>query len=542
MLVVVVSTLAIAQNVQIAVVSDNSLYRSSSYSLGQFEQSKVHLSERSVITSISGDVRFGCSGDVALCAVFDDDLSTQVCATPSKPYFDISPTLAENITFSSQTGNPFCNNRRRRKGFLVILPFVQISNLDIRGGQGTIITRPLFSLDSDQPVLLGRAGSLAKASPGESITVKVSDNRAVAWFTQRGLLSPTSTLSTSNLDDEVVACLNTDGNFDSNGPICDYKDARKCTIKASTWLLGDCCGDVPYSGCSFYSDKQAFCGTSSRGIKTWAALERVGSIVDLGQCPGVSVVSNGSLFFTCQPTPEGFDKILQLSGREIIAGHEYLCDGEEIVECGGDAPYSENGAKTGDRRIIEGKVNYCTSQGSWAISLDEFGRDSCERAGLSWTGSRCCGEADDPVKTYEEVNANSAIGACINNRFVASGKSVPGASSAVNYRGVFYKCDVNASTPLLDEAGIIPKLKEPCGLPLKNAVLTGSKRNLVCTVDGRWMLTSSDGEHFSKVIRWSSVGNEKKNGCCPENECWDGVECIKKGEVRVRGGKGFRCA
>ncbi len=58
------------------------------------------------------------------------------------------------------------------------------------------------------------------------------------------------------------------------------------------------------------------------------------------------------------------------------------------------------------------EIYYCASDGDWTKDLDVKDRESCDAAGFTGTGKRCCSEADDveeyyndPLAVVEEINA-----------------------------------------------------------------------------------------------------------------------------------------
>lgn len=472
-----------------------------------------------------------CSGSSSLyvCAYFDDNADDVYCVSfddyADGYHFPHPPISASSVTFFYQGFAQYCSGT-----------ILRIDRLDWTGGPGVVFNKNLYQVDASRAVSLGKVSSFMDAG-GNTVFTNTSDSRLVSWFSEQGLLSPTSRTSTTNPGDELLICTNFDLNNDGQGnPVCDFVDSRECILKDSEWFMGDCCGDSPYSPCAFHSDKQAICGRDSQQYLRWAALSRVGQVVDLTGCPGVELVSNGSRFFTCSEPPSGFPMIERFQGSVEINGHEYMCVGSRIAECGGDFPVS--GSSTGDKQVVGSTVYYCSEDANWLVSLDDAGKKSCESAGLAWTGSKCCGETSDSLETYEDSGGS---GSCFKNIFVASGHSVPGSREIISYQGVFQVCRTNGIPQLFDNTGIVPAESTPCSAPLPDALASGSERNALCMPWGGWRFVGDTSTRFRKDTEWSAGIGEHKEGCCTESQCWDGNSCVDRGTIIMKGGKGFRC-
>lgn len=431
--------------------------------------------------------------------------------------------------------------------------YAYLNRIEWLGGQGQIVRRDLSSLGGTAPVPLGAVRSFVSQQPGpEGIVAFSSDPRAVVWFNDvqgGGVLSPTSRNKTSHPDDQVLACLNSDLNRDSLGnPRCDYVDENECASRNRDWFAGNCCGDAPYAACGFYQDKQALCGQDGTGRFLWAPLSDVGKIVRLQTCPQVDVVSSGQKFYSCGQPSGNLPNIERFQGKLSIAGHEYACDGDVIVECGGLAPKSQGAKRPGETLSIGGVVHTCAADGLWKQSFDGD-RASCESAGFAWTGTRCCGEKTDVLSSYEdEYNpaAGGVPGACFKGQFVPSGGFVSGNRNILNHRGKFYVCEPNpqqqsSALQLFAGTGITPVVSSACGLPLQNSLLQGSLVHAVCTPEGVWDFVARTDEHTVKSARWQVSGAGVRSGCCPLGECWDGTRCRARGEYQIVGVRGFRC-
>ncbi len=539
LLFLLLCTLAAAQqvNVTVSVLQSNSLNVYRTISVSQ-PYTNVTFGQSTLISDLKVSAYSSCSGSstLRLCVFFNNDLNTFVCSPFQSGLisFTHNPVAANVVTFTYQGNAQYCSYN-----------IFSVNQIQYTGGPGVVFTKQIQLVNKTAPESLGRLSAIINTG-GQPAVISSSNPRLVAWFTQSGLLSPTSRTSTNTPSDEAVICLNTDLNKDlQNNPLCDYVDAQVCYTKNSDWLMGNCCGDSPYQSLQFYSDKQAICGRDSHQRLKWASLASVGEVVDLKDTPGIFVVSNGSKFFTCDQVPAGLNVVERFQGMTSISGRDYLCDGSQIVECGGDFPVSVTGVRTGGKHIAGNSVYYCAKNGSWVQSLDSAGRESCERASLTWTGSRCCGEVNDALSTYEDryvSGSGVSPGSCYKNQFVPSGGLVPGTRTHINYLGEFYYCDVaNTSSQVFNNTGIVPKVSRPCDLPLQNALLAGSKQHILCMPSGSWVFTDSADVHYRKNIKWSAGIDDEREGCCPLNYCWDGDECVQTNVVLTKGNKGYRC-
>lgn len=142
----------------------------------------------------------------------------------------------------------------------------------------------------------------------------------------------------------------------NHNKICDFIDAEPCYLAGADWYgdadngQGVCCGPNPEEikqqtgldsfDCGIFSDR-AYCGKTLNGQWKWASLNEVGAVSDLLDCPGESMVSDGSDFKKCAPSEVG--KADFFSIKHTLGSHGYLCFNGEIFECAGDLPsYSEN--------------------------------------------------------------------------------------------------------------------------------------------------------------------------------------------------------
>jgi len=495
----------------------------------------------------AGEEKFDC-GTTKLCVKFDSE-TTPECKT-------LVNTETQNITFTV--------NRAVQKAIFTVDSVrdtggdyeARMDTVSRQTGLITTLSRSLLSLRGTQPVNLGKVREIINATNGTLATVTSSDTRAPAWFDDGSGNSATSRTTTPIFNDNTLTCLNSDSNLDDEGnPKCDFVDEKECADKGKDWLKGDCCGDAEYlpaTGCQWYADKQAACGQDSAGKWKWAALDDIGLITSYsGACPTVQLVSDGTKFYTCTldiSTIVPPNLAAKIGGIITIQGHDYLCQGENIIECGGETPYSPGALPTGSKLMITGKMNYCDAFGTFRIVLKD--KVSCEKSGFTWTGAQCCGEQDDPTKTYEDPYAGQGTaGGCYNGVFIKSGGFVDGAQTIINYRGKFYQCDptlANGTTtpinsPIFAGTNVTLTAKGSCGKPMDSALLTGTKQNILCLPTGQWYFTSSTETSAVKQTLWQPAETEQKQGCCPDSQCWDGKNCRSIGEYYILGDRGFRC-
>ncbi len=490
-----------------------------------------------------------------LCVYLDNDQSNAICKTipgqgATTLQYPVIPRTASSVTI-------YATGLRVTVRFIAITDTVRVTQISWAGKDKAEVKRNLLSLRGSQPISLGRIREIidVETYAGE-VKVGSNDSRAAAWFDPGGGGSDTSRITTSDYNDFALACLNIDNNKDADGnPICDFEDELECASQDKDWFNGRCCGDAPYnpsSGCQWYDDKQAVCGKNAQDKWVWAALEDTGLINTLsGSCPTVQLVSDGQKFHTCSEAPSLIPAALvqKITTKITIEGHEYLCEGETIIECGGNAPYSPDAKPMGASLTIDNQKLFCSSAGKWSTSLDGD-EEGCTSAGYKYTGTKCCGEPDDSLKTYEDpYTGQGTPGGCYNNQFIASGSFLGGDKKIINYRGTFSICDTSVAPgttttttdPAFQNTQIIPTARGPCGTPLEEALLIGSKPNIICMPWGEWSFTSSTEETLVKQTAWQQAETEEKQGCCPDNKCWDGKNCRDIGDYYTISERGFRC-
>ena len=536
--------LVFAQDVQISITAPQPGERQIYTYVQENQPSQSYdLGAQLVFSSLEANVNVysGSSSSYSLCVRFDQNSATDACSPISqnsnKVSFPVTGKVGRNVQFLlrgfSQTGGGYG---------------IYIQKFEWLGGPGQTLTRSLSSLGGTSPVKLGTVRTFITQQPGqEGVRISSSDARAVAWFNQAGIAagtySPTTRNQTQHPDDDVLACLNGDLNLDANkNPKCDYIDEAECASRNRDYFAGSCCGDAPYQSCAFYSDKQALCGQDAQGKFVWAPLASAGVVVPLRTCPRVDVVSDGSKYYSCGQPSSALQNIERFQGKVQIAGHEYVCEGDNVIECGGNSPYSPNAKRAGAVFNISGVPNTCSADGKWKVSFDGD-QASCQAAGLGWTGTKCCGEQGDSQLSYEDAGGS---GGCFKRQLVRSGDAVSGNRNVINHKGKFYICEPDSASQssarsLFDATGITPTIGRACGDPLQNTLSSGSAVHAICSPLGMWEFVATTAAHKAKLVPWQPSGAQVKSGCCPAGQCWDGNACRDRGSTALVMGKGYKC-
>ncbi len=353
--------------------------------------------------------------------------------------------------------------------------------------------------------------------------------------------APVFSKTTTDGSAEVMACV--DADHDDN---CDYFAEDNCANypnRPGDFFQGSCCGVGAYASCKYDSGKKAFCGPNTTNFWHWAALEEPGVIGDLSDptCISGMLVSEGSKFYYCgtnfQKAKGMYSEVYELIDKVNIAGHDYLCRNNKIIECGGTSPRSRTALTAGESFVIAGETNFCNADGSFSTDIiDEI---ACTIAGFNWSGSKCCGEPNTKNKNYED-----SLGGCLNNIFIPAGSTVQGNDDIINDKGVFVVCNPSSNNDVpapgshsfFTNKNITPLVKGSCGSPLLNADLQNN--NAVCLPSSSWLLTPSPENTVVKQTAWSAT---QDSGCCPVDDCWNGNSCTVNNDYFKVGSQGFKC-
>jgi|GEM_PF-3081966 len=481
-------------------------------------------------------------------------------AFPKSGQQKLTYTLLQPITSGTID---FSYNTYQSRG----MPQIKIIRLDWDGGISGSVVKPLnFFRNKTGPVTLGRISNLISTQGyfGDFKTAS-TDNKVFPYFAPDQSYIPKKSLQTTPApSDLLIACLNSDNAVDAVGePLCDYQKEEQCRLQNSDWYNGACCGDAPVnpeaettpSQCKYYGTvafpsgnrvMNAICGKSGNNW-VWAGQLDSGAITDFTSCGAMTqVVSTGTGFITCGNTQNTAGiTVSQLTGTQNIAGHEYWCEGSQLRECGGSNPYSQSqyALKTGNKTTVNSESYYCKSSGALSKTLDGD-EQGCLLAGFAWTGSKCCGEPNDLLKTYSDPTGN---GVCINNQIVSQGNIIGIDQNILIHNGAYYYCDTQrqtgttGTTTLADFPGVNINEYGSCGAPLSNVLTIGADKNAVCTPQSKWQFVNFTQTSNIKQTAWTPSSSQEQQGCCPTAMCWDGTRCKSVGDFVSTGDRGFVC-
>jgi hypothetical protein len=514
-----------------------------------------------------------------LCIQFDGE---GIISAQCKPYLTVTGTAGQPWTISAAINTKINYQITPAKSVQTVSyllqnptpdgrPGFRIRTVNWDGGLSGSVVKPInFFRNKTGPITLGPlTGIVSLQGYLGDLKVTSSDNKVAAYFAPDQSYDPASgeTQITYNpsFPEQVIACLNSfpATSVDSLGnPICDYQHEQTCANLGSDWYNGVCCGDAyvnpnaesPPSDCKYYGTvaglsnrvMNAICGKSGANW-AWAGQLDPGVITDFTSCGAMTqVVATETQFITCGNTQNTAGiTVNQLQGTTDIAGHTYWCEGPQLRECGGSSSYSptQYTKTTGTRVDINSEAYYCKSTGALTKTLDgdELGGTA---AGFSWTGSKCCGEPDDPLKNYDDP---SGQGVCVNNQVISQGSVTGIEQDILIHNGAYYFCNeqrtlgYTGTTTIVDFPGVQINEKGFCGAPLLNVKPTGADKNAICTPQGTWQFVEFTQTSVVEQTGWMPTTAQIQTGCCPTNMCWDGNQCRASGHFVSFGGKGYRC-
>lgn len=204
--------------------------------------------------------------------------------------------------------------------------------------------------------------------------------------------------------------------------------------------------------------------------------------------------------------------------------------------------------------LVSPTIAYCAQDGTWAFDLDTKGKATCESAKLTWTGSRCCGEAGSKPEYYADpiplntqfADVPSTPGACWNSTYLINGMMIPGSDDKIlTAAGRFLACAKSdgENAPLADKkdsktgARIVESAAE---CTLATNIRGVPENNKYCSPKtGKWTSTTSPEP---RVISTSPLDAADKE-CCPRLSCWDGKNCVgdQSQDSTMQTTGGFRC-
>ncbi len=335
-----------------------------------------------------------------------------------------------------------------------------------------------------------------------------------------------------------------------------------CTcIAGAFWnTKGRCCGDDSDDCGKVASGVLCSIDANSVSANWIASSTSIGDIRYVG-CARAEFLSDGETWIKCSGA----------FWKKTVGNSEYICIGkgrESIIECCGDGScksrvdgkrlstgQSANPAGyEGDIASPENKTYYCRTDRKFVTDLDvpnsqiedkaliSKQKTTCERAGLAWTGTKCCSEADDANEYYNDPGGK---GGCWDNEPVISISIVDGADASVlNYKGEFHGCAIEKTKFNKDNDDLLSIVDQHTGGPLiisHEYCFNDPEQNYYCSYTEKWLPTDyADRTHFSLAPIPSQI---QQGECCAKDECWAGEKCIEnqKSSPLAQPINGFRC-
>lgn len=350
----------------------------------------------------------------------------------------------------------------------------------------------------------------------------------------------------------VYACVDTD-----KDKTCDSEQAQACESQGGDWnalwpgkTQSLCCGvtHTPTAECQYYGDLKSICGKNPEGKFKWAAAGLEGQARQLSCPTPISFLADGTELYACGSPPAGLGTFKTFT-KKRIKENDFICIDSKIYECGKGSMAEDNKFKEGGELVnANGEINFCSPSGNWITDLDTD-KDACIAVAkkktwdVAWTGSKCCGDPGDDDTYEDRWEGEGSIGGCYKNKFIASGDFADDEKTIINYQGEFYACNpgmeqATTSTTTLPETTLTIKETGACGKPKINATFTGIKHNIVCEPTGQWKFIEETEMTYITETKWET---ETPEGCCREDQCWDGTKCRETGEYYTLEEKGYRC-
>ncbi|MEK6874802.1 MAG: hypothetical protein AABX52_03585 [Nanoarchaeota archaeon] len=203
---------------------------------------------------------------------------------------------------------------------------------------------------------------------------------------------------------------------------------------------------------------------------------------------------------------------------------------------------------------------YCSKDAEWTKDLDTKDSLTCIAAGLRWTGTKCCSEAEDINEFYNDPDPPNYIedqsGACYNSTFARNGFIINKTNSSVlALLGQFFGCQLNETNPglLLIKDNFTHKqlINDTNRCTLAYNVTRTANVNLYCSFNGSWSFVQKQNKLFPRsvpsIVRDQLTPNLNATAitteCCSQNQCFSGIKCVddQRNDTKPSTTGGFRC-
>ncbi|MBI4449270.1 LamG domain-containing protein [Candidatus Woesearchaeota archaeon] len=186
---------------------------------------------------------------------------------------------------------------------------------------------------------------------------------------------------------------------------------------------------------------------------------------------------------------------------------------------------------------LDAPTVYCSKDAQWTADLDSKDSITCRVAGHTWTGSRCCSEAEDlPNESYNDPDDpaynQEENGACFASQHAPNGLVVPNTNGSVlTILGQLYGCQLNETAPhmasLTDTHTGRTLINNTNHCTLAYNATRDVNVNYYCAHNGTWTRTPKQDRLFEKNLPTVITPNATihPQGCCAASECFTGTRC-----------------
>lgn len=210
--------------------------------------------------------------------------------------------------------------------------------------------------------------------------------------------------------------------------------------------------------------------------------------------------------------------------------------------------------------------HYVTISGSARLTVETYSAESVAAIGVCpklstdtmdiapWESKTIkilsIGESGDPCRyRWKIITAQPilALGGCWNKTFVERGHLMT--SKILNYQGAFFGCALPTASPFLalkdthTNTALVSNLPSTCANIKLDAA--GPGNHSVCGPGGVWLYVNDADATVAKSIIWDpldyNINVLSATGCCSDDQCWDGFECVYSGNYYSIGDNAFVC-